>query len=99
MNYTDINLSLQNIADFLSLSPRYLSKKFRQCTDISLNDYILNYRMKQAAILLTDTNLSIKKVAESVGIVNENYFYQLFKKQFGCTPREFKINGGKNQYV
>ena len=99
LNYTDINLSLQNIADFLSLSPRYLSKKFRQCTDISLNDYILNYRMKQAAILLTDTNLSIKKVAESVGIVNENYFYQLFKKQFGCTPREFKINGGKNQYV
>ena len=99
LNYTDINLSLQNIADHLSLSPRYLSKKFRQCTDISLNDYILNYRMKQAAILLTDTNMSIKKVAESVGIINENYFYQLFKKQFGCTPREFKLNGGKKQHV
>ncbi|MFR9232138.1 MAG: helix-turn-helix transcriptional regulator [Eisenbergiella massiliensis] len=98
-NYTDINLSLQNIADYMTLSPRSLSKKFKQCTDISVNDYILNYRMKQAAILLTDSNVSIKKVAESVGIINENYFYQLFKKQFGCTPREFKLNGGKIKHV
>lgn len=92
-NYSDMNLSLQSIADYMRLSTRYVSKRFKQCSDISLSDYILNYRMKQAVVLLTDTNLSVGRVAECVGIVNENYFYQLFKKQFGCTPREFKSAG------
>lgn len=64
-------------------------KKFKKCTDISLNEFILNVRMKQAVHLLTNTDMSVNQVTENIGIENENYFYRLFKKVYGCTPREF----------
>ncbi|HHV10148.1 MAG TPA: helix-turn-helix transcriptional regulator [Clostridiales bacterium] len=88
-NYTDVNLSSQSIADYMNMSGRYIMKKFKQCTGISLNEYILDIRMKQAVYLLTHSDLPINKVAENIGIENENYFYRLFKKVYGCTPRNF----------
>lgn len=88
-NYTDFNLSSQSIADHMNMSSRYLMKKFKTCTDLSLNEYILNIRMKQAVHLLTNTNMSVSQITKSIGIENENYFYRLFKKAYGCTPREF----------
>lgn len=88
-NYTDINLSSQSIADHMNMSSRYIMKKFKKCTDISLNEFILNVRMKQAVHLLTNTDMSVNQVTENIGIENENYFYRLFKKVYGCTPREF----------
>lgn len=54
-----------------------------------MNDYIYETRMRQAAVLLADKSLPVNKVAEQVGILNENYFYRLFKKMYGCTPRKF----------
>lgn len=88
-NYTDVNLSSQTIADNMKMSGRYVMKKFKQCTGISLNEYILDIRMKQAAYLLTHSRLPVNKIAENIGIENDNYFYRLFKKVHGCTPREF----------
>ncbi len=88
-NYADSNLSLQSIADYMKLSTRYVSKKYRQCTDISINDYILGFRMKQAADMLINTDMTVDQIAGRIGIENNNYFYHLFKKQYGCTPREF----------
>ncbi len=88
-NYTDVNLSSQSIADYMNMSGRYIMKKFKQCTGISLNEYILDVRMKQAVYLLTHSDMPVNKVAENIGIENENYFYRLFKKVYGCTPRNF----------
>lgn len=88
-NYTNINLSSQSIGDYMNMSSRYIMKKFKKCTNLSLNEYIFNVRMKQAVHLLTNTNMSVSQVTKSIGIENENYFYRLFKKAYGCTPREF----------
>ena len=88
-NYTDVNLSSQSIADYMNMSGRYIMKKFKQCTGLSLNEYILDIRMKQAAELLLHSKLPVNKIADNIGIENENYFYRLFKKVYGCTPREF----------
>lgn len=97
-NYPDINLSSQIIADYMGISGRYVVKKFKQCTGISLNDYIVSIRMKQAVSLLTSTNMSVNKIAENIGFENDNYFYHLFKKIYGCTPREFS-NKSKQQLI
>lgn len=98
-NYADSELGLQTIAKQIGLTERYVSRKFRQNTDISINEYILGYRMQRAAEMLINTEMSVEKVAESIGIQNRNYFYHLFKKQFGCTPREFSMakNGGEEE--
>jgi AraC-like DNA-binding protein len=88
-NYSDVNLTSQSIADYMNMSGRYVMKKFKQCTGISINEYILDVRMKQAVYLLKHSDMPVNKVAENIGIENENYFYRLFKKVYGCTPRNF----------
>ena len=93
-HYSDTNLSSQMIADHMDMSCRYLMKKFKLCTDVTLNEYILKIRMKYAVELLVDTDMPINRITEMVGIENENYFYRLFKKVYGCTPREFAERRG-----
>lgn len=93
-NYSDPNLSSQLIGEQFHLSAKYVMKRFVNYSGISLNDYIIEVRMHQAAVLLKNSDLSIGKVAASVGILNENYFYKLFKKFYGCTPREYSVKSG-----
>lgn len=88
-NYRDIDLSSASIADFLGMSSKYAMRKFKDCTKLSLNDYIISIRMKKAASLLENTDLPISRIAEEIGIENETYFYKLFKKVYDCTPREY----------
>lgn len=90
-NYADNNLSSQSISDYIHMSNRYVMKKFKKCAGITLNEYILTVRMKHAAYLLSSTDMSVGQVSENIGIENENYFYRLFKKVYGCTPREFAV--------
>ena len=83
------------LAEHLNLSAKYIMKKFQEHTGISLTDYITETRMRQAAILLMSSQLPISKISQQVGITNENYFYKLFKKKYGCTPREFSAQSQK----
>lgn len=88
-NYSDPNLSSHSVGDHLGLTGKYVMKKFQDYTGSSLNDYIYKVRMRKAAQLLVSSNTPVGKVAEQVGILNENYFYKLFRKAYGCTPRDF----------
>lgn len=90
-NYSDPNLSSQLIGEQFHLSSKYVMKRFLNYSGISLNEYIQEVRMHQAAVLLKSSNLPISRIAPSVGILNENYFYKLFKKFYGCTPREYSM--------
>lgn len=96
-NYMDSNLSSQSIADYTNMSSRYVLKKFKKCAGITLNEYILTVRMKQAAYFLTNSDMPVSQIAENIGICNENYFYRLFKKVYGCTPREFATGHRENE--
>ena len=89
-SYFDYNLSSQLIADHLGLSNRYLMKKFKSLTGLSLNEYITDLRMKMAAIFLRDTDDPVSTISEKIGIDNLSYFYRLFKKVYGCTPKAFR---------
>jgi AraC-like DNA-binding protein len=88
-NYNNPNLSSQMIGEYLGMSNRYVMYKFMEGTGKSLNDYIVEVRMRKAANLLRNTNLSISKIAAQIGMGDGSYFYRLFKKVYNYTPREF----------
>jgi AraC-like DNA-binding protein len=88
-NYDNPNLSSQMIGEYLGMSNRYVMYKFMESTGKSLNDYIVEVRMRKAANLLRNTNLPISKIAAQIGMGNDSYFYRLFKKMYHYTPREF----------
>ena len=90
--YQDPGLCSQTIADELGISDRSLLQTFKKLTGQSLNDYLVSFRMKKAAVLLSTSQLPVSEIAAQVGIDNISYFYKLFKKSYGMTPRQFSSN-------
>ena len=89
-HYQDPSLSVKTISENVFLSVSYLCTYFKNETGITLNQHITDYRVKKAIQLLTDTNMKIVDVANSVGYRDSNYFAKLFKKQTGYSPKEYK---------
>lgn len=87
--YAD-DIGVQGIANELLMSESYLSRLFKDVTGYTIGDYLLNYRIKQACLLLNDSSAKIYEVANQVGIRDQRYFSVLFKKIVGLTPREFQ---------
>jgi len=94
VNYINMDLSkthsLQEIANHVSMNPNYISAQFKQETGMTITYYTNHQKMKRAAELLRDTQLSITAVAEAVGFLDLNYFSRLFKKQMGRSPSAFR---------
>ncbi len=84
------NLTLTDIANTCFYTPSYLARAFKKTFGMSLKDYIYNKRVQHAEKLLVETDESIENIAMSVGYVNKNQFYKLFKKKKGCTPKQFR---------
>ncbi len=90
--YSNPNLSTNLISERLGLSTVYLGRIFRNQTGTSVQDTINQCRMEAARELLEKEKTTIEEISRSVGISNSMYFYTLFKKQYGMTPKEFRQN-------
>lgn len=91
-DYRNANLNAAYIADRLHLSAKHVAKVFAGQTGVSLSDYINDVRLAKAADWLENANLSIKEMLQRIGIENESYFYKLFKKKYGITPKEYALH-------
>lgn len=90
-NYgTDIDIS--EYAAECNISKSRFLHLFKESTGTSPQNYIISIRIKKACELLENTDLSILKVAEQVGICDQNYFSRLFKKHTGISPTEYRKN-------
>ncbi len=83
-------ITVQDIADRLNINRSYLSRLFRTITGISIQDYLLDYRIRQACILLKNSDLSIRTIAHSVSYMDALYFSRLFHRKKGMTPGEYR---------
>ena len=83
-------LNSQSLADEFSFSSAYLCRVFRQETGVSLADYINAKRIERARALLADPNLLVKDIALKTGFSTEKYFYVVFRKITGVTPRQYR---------
>ena len=79
-NYADSNLSISDISENLCVNQTYLRKMFKSEMDMTLTEYITQYRMQKAKALLTSTNEKLTAIAESVGYNDVSYFSNVFKK-------------------
>jgi Response regulator containing CheY-like receiver domain and AraC-type DNA-binding domain len=89
-NY-DQNISLQQVADHVSLSFGYLSNLFKKELQITFIEYLNLYRIERAKELLTRTHLKSYDIAVKVGFSPEyTYFSKVFKKVTGLNPNEYR---------
>lgn len=91
-NYSIEELSQNQVAGIVSVSPGYLSVLFRRETGETFVEYLTGVRMDKAKYLLKTTPLKAYEVAYKVGYSDPHYFSLTFKKHEGCTPSEYKNN-------
>jgi len=84
-------LSRENIAAAVYLSPSHFSYLFKQKTGVSFIDYLTTVRMQKAIELLA-TNMRINDIAEKVGYQSRNRFIINFRHFTGFTPTEYRKN-------
>ena len=88
-NLSNTDIDVLQIASTLAMSRRTLYGKVKALTGQSVVEFIRNYRLRKAAQILTEENISISMVMDRVGIDNASYFSRIFKKEFGESPSEF----------
>lgn len=86
------DLSLDELAERVCLTPSYVSYIFKQETGHNLVKYMTDYRMKKAKELLEQGTMKIVDIGRSCGYQNQPYFNRLFKNNFGVTPKQFREN-------
>ena len=89
-NYFDVNLNLNTVAEYFSITPSYLSRKFKDKYNRSINDYLYEVRISHAKKLITDTSLKVGEIAQITGFMDSNAFIRIFKKYTGITPGKYK---------
>ena len=82
----DEQISLDQIADTLRISPFYLSHLFSREGDFSLVEYITQVRMRKAKDLLAGGAKNVSEAAYAVGYNDGNYFSKVFHRYFGVSP-------------
>ncbi|HWT73766.1 MAG TPA: AraC family transcriptional regulator [Mobilitalea sp.] len=87
-HYSD-DISLEDIAEQVNISPQYFSKLIKKTTGFNFIDWLSMLRVKKAKELLTNSNLTVKEVCFMVGYKDPNYFSRIFKKRIGLTPSEY----------
>jgi len=83
-------LTLENIAEEIGISPNYLGMLFYQQTGTHFREYLMRIRMKRAKKLLLHSPLKMYEIAKQVGIQNPQYFTSLFKRVYGMTPGKMR---------
>jgi len=87
-------LSLDDLAAEVALSPCYLSRRFRACMGMGVSEYRNALRVEEACRRLILGDDSITEVALAVGFNDSAYFARIFKRLLGCTPRQYRRRGG-----
>ncbi|HPF87054.1 MAG TPA: AraC family transcriptional regulator [Candidatus Limiplasma sp.] len=84
------SLTAARIASQLHIQPSYLHRLFREHTACTIGEHLQHIRIRHAQELLRDTDWSLLKIANDVGISNQQYFCQLFKRITGVAPTEYR---------
>ena len=88
--FRDTDISAQSIAEEMGVSAAYLRKQYLTEAGVSIGDKLNQLRMDEASRLLLETDQPIESIARQIGVENTKYFFVLFKKFKGMTPRQFR---------
>lgn len=92
MNLDKSNFSTELLAKDMFLSRSQLHRKFSEITGQAPGEFIRTIKLKHAAKLLLEKNLSVTQIAYAIGFSSPAQFSRAFSKQYNCTPSEYSSN-------
>lgn len=90
--YSHINsrITIEDLAEYVSLSPSYLSRLFKKELGVSVSEYIIKKKIEKAQNLLRYSDNSIIDIANYLSFSSQSHFIQVFKNTVGLTPKKYR---------
>lgn len=92
MSHLDVKL----LTDEMAMSRTSLYNKMKLLTGMGAKDYINHRRIEHAGELLLTTDMTVTEISEHVGFAYQRYFSTLFKEMMGCSPSQYRAQGGRH---
>jgi AraC-like DNA-binding protein/mannose-6-phosphate isomerase-like protein (cupin superfamily) len=83
-------LTLSYVANKVHLTPKYLSRFFKQQTGKNFIDFVHEKRIEEACRLLEQTDMAVNDIMFCCGMKSSKFFYKLFKEKTGVTPGDYR---------
>lgn len=84
--------TVKYFADKICLSSNYFGDLVKAETGKTAQEYIQLKMISLAKDAMLDPDKNIKQIAETLGFQHPQHFVRFFKKQVGCTPKEYRLN-------
>lgn len=88
-------LSVASIARLLGISREHLARVFSGRYGQSLQDYLTEYKLREACVLLRQTGTPVKQIAAKLGYATLPAFHRAFRRLVGGTPGEYRRGGNQ----
>jgi len=82
--------TLDEVADYLHISERHLSRLFQQELGQTFSGFIRKERVRKAGILLSESDIPIKDISLQTGFRSIHYFSNVFSKEMDMPPGQFR---------
>ncbi|MBD0384047.1 helix-turn-helix domain-containing protein [Paenibacillus sedimenti] len=86
----DQEITLEFCAEALNYHPVYLSRIFKKEIGTTFSDYLSDYRMKMAKVMLETTDMKVSEIGEKLQYKNISAFIRSFRKIYDITPGQYR---------
>lgn len=83
-------IKVNDIANYIGINRSYLANIFKKSLNVSVQEYLVNYRLDKAATMLRTTNLPIGNIAKAVGYDDSLTFSKVFKSFKNISPSSYR---------
>lgn len=88
--YACQGIKTDQVAAYVGVSRSSLEAHFRKVRGCSVHDEILRFKLAAAAKGLENQDLAIAEIAARCGFTSAQYLHTVFRREFGCTPRQYQ---------
>lgn len=88
--YEPDKLKGEHISREFGIAENYLGRYFRKHTNETLQQYVMNYKLKLVENRLLHTDMRMNEIADELGFTDKSHLNRLFKKYRGMNPSQYR---------
>jgi YesN/AraC family two-component response regulator len=92
-------VTLEDAAQLVCLSPKYLSRVFKETEGEGFNEYKLSSKFAEAKMFLHTTGYTVEQISDKLGYENSESFIREFKKRADLTPKQYRLQKPKTKKI
>ena len=85
-----MRITVDMLADYVQISPAYLSRLFKKEMGMSISEYIQYKKLETAKSMLSYSDYSVSEIAMILAFPSHSYFSEVFRKQEHMTPLQYR---------